>query len=225
MTAVNDCSCPDGQWGVHCNKTCSNGCKDKLCDKTNGHCSIGCPASFQLQIVSTVGCNDFQWSENCEYNCSYFCLNKTCDKVNGFCLEGLIAGFEPPRCTIECAKDYFGPNCSLTCPSFCPDSEYYQLSGHCKNSSTADQALTTKEVKHSHTDFGVGFGAGIATATCVFGISLVILYIWHKRQIRSINKQYQQSQPYSQLEIPQAERHVYDQALNAVTEKDQHSSM
>ncbi|KAH9494750.1 hypothetical protein Btru_017789, partial [Bulinus truncatus] len=201
-----DCvkSCADGRWGKNCTNNCSRYCHDdKTCDKLNGQCPSGCIAGYVPPYCDNE-CGVGYWGVNCSLECNFQCLNHSCHHKDGYCLRRCIDGYQSHYCTQGCKDFQWGENCEYNCSDYFLNKTCDIVNGFC-----LDQGSTNKEENSLCTDFGVGFGAGLATGLGVLIISLVILYIWHKRRILNLHKQYQQQQCYSQLEISQVEKHVY----------------
>ncbi|KAI8483384.1 Endothelial cell-specific molecule 1 [Branchiostoma belcheri] len=111
-TLDNDLRCPEGWYGVYCDKNCvcKNGAR---CHGFNGACKCrpgwrgrACDVPWpEVAISETSGDSDVKQVCDCEYG-------GTCDRWEG-CL--CPAGRRGDRCQHECAPGTFGRNCSMRC--------------------------------------------------------------------------------------------------------------
>ena len=110
-------TCDTGSYGDFCNKTCSDHCLKKTCNR-DGRCKCnvgygGYPCEPCPKNCSDVGCNEQLichecdpgfYGDYCNLTCPTNCINITCNR-DGRCYE--------------CDSDLYGDFCNLTCFTNC----------------------------------------------------------------------------------------------------------
>ncbi|BFZ15405.1 hypothetical protein BsWGS_18443 [Bradybaena similaris] len=149
--------CPDGTYGVYCNKNCT--CNEgDICNLATGACAPGCPAGkygFNCSLDCSIHCyqgkchNRFgkciqcgpgyfgdkcdqecangTYGSGCKSECPLNCLD-ACDKKTGACT--CPVNYVYPLCD-DCVPGFYGDNCSLPCPRFCEENICDKVTGYC----------------------------------------------------------------------------------------------
>ncbi|XP_052773554.1 receptor-type tyrosine-protein phosphatase S-like isoform X3 [Mya arenaria] len=152
-------TCNDTHYEVNsnCKKTCSVGCSDGTCNKTDGTCSP-CADNFEGNKCETCihgkygitcsqncthqncrctlkdGCDSckagfYKKGTFCQTACSTGCMNGTCND-NGSCQ--CSKQFTPGSSCTECITGYYGIECRTKCPSGCSGGVCMR-NGTCRN--------------------------------------------------------------------------------------------
>ncbi|XP_060554309.1 multiple epidermal growth factor-like domains protein 10 [Ruditapes philippinarum] len=108
-------SCYRRNYGNYCNRSCSVGCKNHLCDFNAGTCE--CIHNFQGDYCDR--CIDGKYGRKCEKQCERCYPGTACEKHSGVCDE-CVEGFYSRTCDLPCSanckscKKNYGHHC-ITC--------------------------------------------------------------------------------------------------------------
>jgi hypothetical protein len=100
-------------YGAHCEKNCSNNCKDNACSWLTGDC--------------VKGCQNNHWGKQCEHLCSRNCKTNeeatSCNESTGQCLAGCIDGYYSVQCDKKCSINCLNTSCDISgkCIHGCSD--------------------------------------------------------------------------------------------------------
>ena len=118
-------ACDAPFYGLFCNLTCPENCKNGVCDRYSGDCN---------------SCNNDFYGRECKSQCGN-CLGDICIQETGTCVDGCDNGFYKIDCTLPCTHDgchqcnittgactsckdgLWGNNCDLNCSEFCLPSQ------------------------------------------------------------------------------------------------------
>ncbi|XP_067666576.1 nidogen-1-like [Haliotis asinina] len=96
-------TCPDGRYGTTCAE-CGKCYKGEVCEKTIGHCFLGCMAGYKRRMCLQE-CDRGFFGENCKSPC-YKCRTGTsCHHVTGKCPDGCEPGWKGDLCNLESDSD------------------------------------------------------------------------------------------------------------------------
>ncbi|XP_071094543.1 uncharacterized protein [Haliotis cracherodii] len=158
--------CPDGKWGLDCNKTCSIGCTS-TCRRWTGTCHGGCKRCYfgakcnQIsegcicdQTAGECMCKEGHYEETCDSQCSVNCISDVCD-TTGTCSSGCKEGWSGKMCDHSCANcllskcmangtctqgckaGFYGNLCQVACNKQCHNMTCRWNTGECDEGCTA----------------------------------------------------------------------------------------
>ncbi|XP_071119626.1 angiopoietin-1 receptor-like [Haliotis cracherodii] len=113
LARPKDGACPDGQYGVSCEKNCGMGCRNN-CNKTSGACIGGCLSGWSGEYCD-VRCKKYYYGPNCLRSCGHCQRDITCDPTSGVCHNGCVPGFRGKECDQPCEPYTFGRECKGKC--------------------------------------------------------------------------------------------------------------
>ena len=136
----------EGRYGQSCEKVCSKGCLNSICELSSGsclcrenyegghcdYCAKGkydtdsdcvkdCPPNCKTCVSQDkcTECQDGFFGEACEFNCSRGCYLGQCNKDSGKCFQDKCKpNFVGINCT-TCTIGWYGASCQLPCPDNC----------------------------------------------------------------------------------------------------------
>ncbi|KAL4220594.1 Tyrosine-protein phosphatase non-receptor type 4 [Mactra antiquata] len=143
--------CIDGYYGLRCKDRCSSTCKDDLCERVGGTCTLGCVTNdftgltcdkrcndgcIQLECnqqgACLHGCDTLVWGDLCDEPCNANCniappgATNVCNRSDGTCLYG-------------CKNDIYWDNqCTEACSAYCFNGTCDQMTGNCSNGCNSD---------------------------------------------------------------------------------------
>ncbi|XP_053378698.1 multiple epidermal growth factor-like domains protein 10 [Mercenaria mercenaria] len=127
-SSYNNCSqCEPGKFGMTCQRDCSIGCENKICQIESGNCT--CKTNFSGR--NCTDCIPGKFGTSCEKTCPMFCKNKRCDKSSGNCLDGCILAAIIGETCNACVNGSYGDACNATCPNNCKDVNCERDNGEC----------------------------------------------------------------------------------------------
>ncbi|KAL4220596.1 hypothetical protein ACF0H5_020993 [Mactra antiquata] len=143
--------CENGYYGLRCKDRCSSTCKDDLCERVSGTCTLGCVTNDFTGLTCNKRCNDgciqlecnqqgaclhgcdtLVWGDLCDEPCNANCniappgATNVCNRSDGTCLHG-------------CKNDIYRDNqCTEACSAYCFNGTCDQRSGNCSNGCNSD---------------------------------------------------------------------------------------
>ncbi|XP_053390936.1 multiple epidermal growth factor-like domains protein 10, partial [Mercenaria mercenaria] len=150
-SSYNNCSqCVLGKYGMTCQRDCSVGCENKICQIESGNCT--CKINFSGR--NCTDCVPGKFGELCEKTCPMFCKNKRCDKSSGNCLDGCILATIVGETCNACVNGSYGDVCNATCPNNCKDVNCERDNGECsygcKDNFTGKKCEACKDGKYGY---------------------------------------------------------------------------